>query len=783
MTTTAGETEEQSAPAWPDGRGPFVVLVDASSRLERQLIEEWVATASADVDDPIAVFNIPPSRRRRPFATVDPSIDERLHEEDNPLLIPVRVAWLAPERDGMRRVTVRDAFRFGGDPRDPNAIQQRTIHARHKDRVRIVVGEPATRSDLQERWRSSEGRGPADGTTFGEFVALKAWLALERAERHIRGQRYKAPKFLVEDLFWSRPFQHGVTDLAAAEGRSEKRMQRRTLRYLKEIAALPTPYVIDMVNHATQILIGQAHQSVDYSADELHAVFELGEKDPLVFLPSHKSNFDHLVFQHVLFENELPPNHTAGGINMNFFLIGPLLRRSGIFFIRREFKDNEPYKFVLRQYLDYLLEKRFALEWYIEGGRSRTGKLREPRMGLLAYVVDSYRRGIVDDVILVPVSMNYDQIADVGSYADEQRGAAKERESLAWAIKFITGLRRRHGSIHIRFGEPLPISTRIGKDDDLSSEEGKLALPKVAFEVSTRINDVTPITSTSVVTMALLSSGDRGFTVDETIDILEPYLTFIADRDLPTTFDHRVASRAAVEEALEALRENGVVTRTDGLTETIYAIGPEQHLEAAYYRNTIIHFFVNVAITELAMALGVIDDLPLDEESIVQRAVDLRDLFKFEFFFSPTKEFEDEIREEIDRYRIGDAVPGTPVEVDIDAMTPAKSPVVLRPFLEAYYVVASALETFGSATVTESELADASLAMGRQLFAQGTIRNSEAVSTTLFSSGIELADNRDLLDGSHSQRADFHAEIEAALMAVSRVADLREDDIRGNEST
>jgi glycerol-3-phosphate O-acyltransferase len=768
---TAIDQKHPLDPPWPDRSGPYLLLVDASSRLEADLIADWYDRISGTIHGPVHIFRLPPSRRRRPFATVDSMIDERLTEEDDPVLVPVRVAWLAKEHDGMRRVTVRDAFRLG-DPRDPNALQQRRILARHPDRVRIVVGEPARRSEIEQRWTSPDGRGPADGTTLGEFMALQAWLALERAERHVRGQRYKVPKFLREDLFWSRPFQHGIQELSVSENRTDKRMRRRTGRYLKEIAALPTPYVIDLVSHVTQILINAAHQSVDYSTDELREVFELGESDPLVFLPSHKSNFDHLVLQYVLFENELPPNHTAGGINLNFFLVGPLLRRSGIFFIRREFKDNEPYKFVLRQYLDYLLEKRFALEWYIEGGRSRTGKLREPRMGLLAYVVDSYRRGIVDDVVLVPVSINYDQIADVSSFAEEQRGAKKEKESLTWAIKFITGLRQRHGSIHVRFGEPLPISTRIGRDDDLTSEEGRLALPKVAFEVSARINDVTSITSTSLVTMALLAGGNRGFTVDETETILKPFLEFVEERDLPTTFDHGAASRAAVGGALEALHANGVISRTDGLTETVYSIGAEHDLEAAYYRNTIIHFFVNVGITELAMASGILDQKPMDEESIVERALELRDLFKFEFFFSPSKEFADEIREEIARYRIGGQEPEGPVVVDIEAMTPAKSPIVLRPFLEAYFVVASALETYGNKPVTEGELAKASLAMGNQLFTQGTIQNHEAVSTTLFSSGIELAENRHLLDGDRAGRAAFRDELQEALFAVSTVATL-----------
>jgi glycerol-3-phosphate O-acyltransferase len=768
MVTTA-PTRHPQDPPWPSERGPYVLLVDASSSVEAKLISEWFGRVGATLNDPVDVFRIPPSRRKRPFANVDPSIDQRLSHEDDPLLVPVRVAWLPKKRDGLRRVTIRDSFRIG-DPRDPNTFQQRAILAQDPDRARIIVGDPARRSEIERRWTEPEGRSPADGTTLGEYVALKAWLALERSERRLRGQRYKVPRFLEQDLFWSRPFQHGVQRLADSEGKPVKRMQQRTKRYLKEIAAQHSPYVIDLVNHVTQILIRTAHQSVDYSSTELREVFALGESDPLVFLPSHKSNFDHLVLQHVLFENGLPLNHTAGGINMNFFLVGPLLRRSGIFFIRREFKKNEPYKFVLRQYLDYLLEKRFALEWYIEGGRSRTGKLREPRLGLLSYVTDSYQRGIVEEVILVPVSINYDQIADVGSYAAEQRGREKQKESLMWAVKFITGLRRRHGSIHIRFGRPLPISTRIGRDDDLASPEGLLALPKVAFEVSTRINDATPITTTGLTTLALLSAGSRGFTLDEVMGILDPFLEFIQDRALPTTFGWAL-SRDAVLSGLEALEANGVVERTEGLTETLWSIGPEEYLEAAYYRNTIIHFFVPIGITELALALGVVEGGAMDEDAVIERAFELRDLLKFEFFFSSKKEYADEIRMELDRYRIdGTAPPEAPVVVDVAAMQPAKSPIVLRPFLEAYFVVASALMTFGDEPTTSKALEKASLPMGEQLYHRGEIKNHEAVSTTLFSSGVELAENRGLLDLGAVERRAFRDELAATLRAIEAIA-------------
>ncbi|MFV1999781.1 MAG: glycerol-3-phosphate 1-O-acyltransferase [Acidimicrobiia bacterium] len=752
---------------WPDESGPFVVLVDSSSGIESSIIDDWVTTTTKDFQDPISQFKLPASRRRRPFSSVDLAIGERLTAEDDPLCIPIRVAWLAPERDGTRQVRLVDVLK-PGDPRDPNSLYQRFILARYPDRCRIVVGEAARRSALEKRWSEPSGRGPADGTTLGEYVALQAWLSLERAERVIRGQRYKVPKFLREDLFWSRPFQAGIEKLATEATRPVKKMRHKTSRYLKEIAAQHSPYVIDVVNGITSNLIAAAHRSVEYSKQDLADVYAMAGDYPLVFLPSHKSNFDHLVFQHVLYENELPLNHTAGGTNMNFFLIGPLLRRSGIFFIRREFKENEPYKFVLRQYLDYLLEKRFALEWYIEGGRSRSGKLREPRLGLLAYVADSYQRGIADDVVLIPVSINYDQITDVSSYAAEQRGRSKDNESLMWALKFIASLRRRNGSIHIRFGEPLHLSTQIARDLDLSSDEGRLALPKVAFEISTRINAVTPVTTISLVALALLSQEEHGMRIDETMTVLEPFVRFLIERNVPTTFDLPLTSSDIVEEALEDLVASGVIERTDGLTELVYSIGADQHLSAAYYRNTIIHFFINTGITELSIGTGILSGDGLTIESILDSALALRDLLKFEFFFSPSEEFSQEIREEVDRYEVSD---GDSQELDLDMKTtlPPKSPIVLRPFLEAYYVVAETLVTLDGRPIDQKECRDLCLAMGEQLLAHGDIRTEEAVSTALFGTGLQLAENRNVIDGSSAARLAFRDELAAILVVLNEI--------------
>src|SRR5262249_53346397 len=151
------------------------------------------------------------------------------------------------------------------------------------------------------------------------------------------------------------------------------------------------------------------------------------------------------------------------------------------------------------------------------GTRSRSGKLMPPRFGLLAYVVDAYRRGRSDDVQLVPVSIAYDQLGDVAGLAAEERGARKAPESFGWFLRFVRGLRRRYGNIYIRCGEPLSLSRALGPPDPTAEpapNEQSLDLQKLAFEVSARINRVTPITATSLVTLALLGTN-RALSVDE----------------------------------------------------------------------------------------------------------------------------------------------------------------------------------------------------------------------------------------------------------------------------
>ncbi len=766
------ERELDYEPRWPIKKGPYLVLLETSGPLERHLLMGWIERnkpKTAQGGD-IQFALLPRTRRKSRRRRLDPRIEAFLQSGTDPLLIPLRVSWLPAKRGGRRTAGWRDLLSFG-DPRDPDPVRQYAIYHTRPDRCRIVAGEAKRASVVREAWNDPTGRGRSSGVSLALFTAGQAWIELERAERKLRGSRYKVPKFPRESLIESPTFTAGVAQLAQEAETSYESMAARTRRYVKEIAATHSPFVIDLVMGAIRWLVKRGYSDVSYDQEELAAIYELSQNHPLIFLPSHKSNLDHLVLNLVLYQNGLPPNHTAGGINMNFFPVGPFLRRSGVFFIRREFRDNEPYKFVMRRYVDYLLEKRFPMEWFVEGGRSRSGKLRPPRFGMLAYVVDSYLRGSAEDVILIPVSIAYDQIQDVGSYAKEQSGGAKESESFKWFISSVRGV-AGSGAIHLRFGAPISLKAFMALQDDVPDDPDDTrnpAVPKLAFEVAVRLNEVTPITPTSMVATALLAADDC-LTVADTPRVLAPYLDFVARRNLPTSEKLRLQQRDQIVGTLEELSAAGVVERLDDSGEVTYRIKPQQHLAAAYYRNTIIHFFVNRAITE--MALIHIAEHGYEgrlRRAIINEALRIRDMLKFEFFFSASDEFEQEIRNELSDHDadLEDHLASGDVDAILSTFQPFMSDAILRSFFDAYTVVGDVIEQNAYRSGLDAEaLRPSALELGQRYLSEGTLTKPASVSKVLFESALNLADNRGLFADTPTtvpERKAFAAELRDAV--------------------
>ena len=425
------------------------------------------------------------------------------HRSPDTVITAARVAWLPPERDGERRVRWADVL-SQVNPRRPPALWQELIIRRQPGRAQLVVAEPATVAALRERWG---GAG-----SFAQFVSRQARLALDRAERAQLGYRYKVPKDVAEAIEDTPAFRADVAALAARLGLTEQETAERARADLDGLVASMSPVAVDLLSGALRPLHAYAWdiQSDTAGLDRLR---ELNRRYALVFLPSHRSYADPLLLADVLAAHDFPRNHMVGGDNLRIWPLSVLARRAGFVFIRRSIGDDEVYKLALREYLGYLLAKRFNLEWYMEGGRSRTGKLRPPRYGLLAYVADAIARGRAARRLpgaggdhLRPAPRGVGDGRRAG-----RRGQEARRARLARVLRPGAAHQDRHGTHLLRraaVGARRPRPSRRGDPD-----AQRLAVQKMAFEVAVRINRVTPVTATALVTLALLGVRDRALTL------------------------------------------------------------------------------------------------------------------------------------------------------------------------------------------------------------------------------------------------------------------------------
>lgn len=731
--------------ARPGADGPAVALVYAQTPAERAFLESWLRQGGPST----------PGEALPVLRAGDPSLDERLSAVDgDPQVWPLRVAWLPRERAGHRRAGLSD-FLTLTNPRRPGARAQERILRQQPERCQVVVGDPAAVSELRRRYEE-EG-----GERFGAFVERQGVLALERAERGLVGDRYKVPRLVSEDIRASARFRETVRRLAGELERTEEDVEEEAAACLDEMVASQSRLAIDLWSHFGRWL-ARAY-TLDVDTNRIEELRELNRGHALAFLPSHRSYLDPLVLRPALQETGLPPNHVLGGANLAFWPMGALARRTGMVFIRRSFRDAPVYKAVLREYIGYLVRKRFNLEWYIEGGRTRTGKLRPPRYGVLAYLVDAFREAGAEDVFLVPVSIVYDQLYEVGAMAAEEHGAQKKAESLGWLVRYARSQGRGFGKVHLRFGEPLSLRKALAEDG---------SVPKTAFEVCHRINRATPVTPMALVTLGLLGTEDRAVTIEEGRSFLRPLIEYVTARELPTTDDIELGRPGPFRTALAGLVREGVVTEFTGGAEPVYAIGSDKHLEAAFYRNNVIHFFVTRAITELALVRAAEQRFEDQAAEVWEEALRLRDLLKFEFFFPGKREFAEDMRQELSL--LDPDWESRPAEcAEIRArLSEARTyfaHVVLRPFLEAYQVVADLLEARDPRKpVEEKAFLEECTGLAQQYRMQRRLYSPESISRELFRGALRLAANRDLVDPGRDELQDRRRAFAAEVRDVVR---------------
>ena len=588
----------------------------------------------------------------------------------------------------------------------------------------------------------------------------------------------------VELVMGTSQFAETLAALVERTGRTEADLRHDSQTALAEMAA----HVDESASRVWDRMGRWLTRSyeVDVDTNRLAELAELGRRHSLVFLPNHRSYLDPLVLRAAMTGHGFPLNYTLGGINLAMWPLSELGKRSGLIFIRRSSREDPVYPAMLRLYLGFLLRQRANLEWYFEGGRTRTGKLRPPRMGVLRYLVDAFRANgeSSDDTYLVPVSIVYDQQHEVSALSREESGGTKTPESLTWLYRFARAQGRRRGRVHVRFGPPLSLRGALADAGSRAHTDDPTAVvPRVAFEVAHRINAATPITPSALVAFGLLDNDGRAMTLAETLGVLEPLVAYVRHRQLPLTADVDLGRPEGLRKALATLVREGVVVEYAGGLEPVYAIAPDRQHEAAFYRNTVTHYFIDRAILEVALVQAAEEDPAADVDVVAatwKRALALRDLLKYEFFFATKREFDTQLRYETDLLRPGwseESVATSEITERLAGSHLLLAHRVIGPFLEAYSVVADRLVTREPAAPLDRDgLIAESLGVAHQRWLQQDLHSPESISKDLMGGTLKLAGNRGLLgpggDELRQSRQHFADELAAAVDAIGVVRSL-----------
>ena len=710
-------------------------IIDAHNRIERQILLDWIHATSVDPGGEGAPIWVSLAIADDDHALDLDALKARLAGDPARTVVPLRVAWRIPGFERDRALKFRHLI--FGDPRRPGPLRARFILWRDRRRAQILVGEAATQTELKARYLAQTGGGDGceEGSSeFAGFVARQAGLALDVAERGIRGSRYKVPRFVADSLRTNPKFRAALADLAGQLGRPVADLYREARPLMKEVIATPSALFLDLRARLDRMMFGGYAPEMEVDAAELAKLRSVLREHPTAILFTHKTYIDGATPSRLAYENDLPMLHSFGGANLDFAIMGQFFRRSGMIFIRRSFQDQPVYKLVLRHYIAWLLAKRFPLSWAFEGTRSRLGKLMPPKYGLMKYVLDAAHATGTQGVHFVPFVTSFDLIRDVEEYAAEQTGRTKKPESLAWFIGYMKSLKEPSGRIRLDIGDPVVIPEAPAPDD-------RRALERIAFAVAVEANRVTPLTVTSVMCLILLGTAPRGVTEAEMIATIARITAWARERGIRLSRELEGGDAAALAATLDTLVEGGLLTRFEAGSETVYSIDPAKHPMASYYRNIIAHHFLDRAMIELAL-FELRDADSKDSTAAFWARIDrLRDLFKFEFFYPPRGEHLAALEAELERIdpvwakRLASGDRG--VAQLIRRCQPMVGHAILLPFAEAYSVVADILARARPGDpVDEKMLLDAALIEGRQAWLLRRISSEASIGKLLFANAL-----------------------------------------------
>lgn len=369
----------------------------------------------------------------------------------------------------------------------------------------VQIGEPVEVAPL-----------PADTETALVAEALRLQLAgtLEQQRAVVVGPPYKKGAVIKREILNDEAFRGELARIAAEESRPLEEVTASAREDLDKIAAdfrlLTIKFMAVLLSPVFQLI----YDGLEVDEEGLERVRQAARDHRIVVIPSHKSHIDYLIISSVFYQAGLMPPHIVAGENLDFPPVGALFRRSGAFFIRRSFKGDQVYALALATYMGKILAEGYPIEFFIEGGRSRTGKLLAPRFGVLRMILDRFLCGGFEKLKIVPVAVTYERVIEAGAHQKELVGGEKHKENLGALIRSTSVLTSKYGRLYVDFGELIDVPEYLGRyaiTDESVDDDDVLAqlTQRLGYRVIYEINQAGPVTPSALTSLALLTTTTR----------------------------------------------------------------------------------------------------------------------------------------------------------------------------------------------------------------------------------------------------------------------------------
>ncbi|MCL2155091.1 MAG: 1-acyl-sn-glycerol-3-phosphate acyltransferase, partial [Leptospirales bacterium] len=575
-------------------------------------------------------------------------------------------------------------------------------------------------------------------------------------KRSVLGPQIKTQQEMMEKVLYNKNVLDVIQQEMNQSGSSEKKLRRKAYEYFKEIAADFSILYIRFFKAAYDFLFDKLFDGIYFDTEDFKKIREVSNHAPIILVPSHKSHMDYLIISSMFYTKKLIPPHILAGSNLTFFPMGKIFRKSGAFFMRRTFKGLNLYASVFRQYVKTLISENYSIEFFIEGTRSRTGKVVKPKMGMLKYLIEAVDEGYNKDLVFVPLTVNYDRILEENSYLKELKGKEKSKESTTQFIKSRKLIQKKYGYVYMGFTDSFTLSEireKFLKEKNTTNID--LLTEELGYYIVRRINEAVVVTPFAIITASLLNTTARGFTRESIKTKTELLLSYLSKTEYKLS--ERIKEKSIdeiIDIVLSSYSNDGIIERVkiynekkndkkdnDESKSELYIIDHEQRGRINFYKNSIIHMTLPLNMISLAILITS-NDGKTTIDKISAEFERIKDIFSMEFIYQDIMNDTNKAAENTLRYlentniikRQGNDI----LFNDTDGAEDLKFFAgMIQDYIESYLIVINSISDYKEHSISRKDIIVEIRKRGTTMYHLSEIQCSEALSMINYDNALD----------------------------------------------